>query len=78
MCEDKEKCDWYTRKGWKDANIGEKEGFDSLDDYFTAFMQYHLFGGSSLECGCCGAYVDPDGNCGICGWENVMLRMGVM
>jgi hypothetical protein len=78
MCEDKAQCEFYSGKKWKDAQVGDKFGFKSLDEFFTAFMEYHLFGSSSLECPCCGMYVDPDGNCGNCGWANILLKMGVI
>ncbi len=78
MCEDKSPCEFYTNEGWKNAQVGDKEGFATLDEFFTAFMEYHLFGGSSLECPCCYMYVDPDGDCGTCGWKNVLSVMGVM
>ncbi len=78
MCEDKNSCNWYDRKGWKEANVGDIEGFGTESQFLEAFMKYHLFGATSLECPCCYHYVDPDGDCGNCGWNNVMLRNGMI
>ncbi len=78
MCEGRT-CNWYTREGWKEAEIGENFGFSSLMEYISAFMHEGLFGASSNECPCCGMPVEMDlPNCGTCGWEGVLIKEGLI
>lgn len=78
MCEDKKTCNWYDRKGWKEQNDQLEGSFTTSEEFAMKFLEFHLFGSTSLECPCCCHFVDPDGNCGNCGWKNILLVKGLI